>query len=671
MNIVQVQDQLKNFSQDQLVREMQSPTGNAPQYLVLSEIMRRQRMQQDFAAQKGKGDQGTVAQDAIAAAGVPQGGLASMASAMAPKTDMAASTGVQAMAAGGPVKKMKKGGAAMTDPAIRAMANRAGMTVEEYLRSVGEEQAAQLEQSAAARALRERMGAMEPQQDSGVGGVNPSYVEDLTGRFPVTGFSEPGPDYLGETTYDGSAPPSRPGSAAGANMTSVGEAIAAGKARGGKGGILDAMLASGTPASSGDMYLPPERLIPAAGTPEGQYTPLEAYYPGPAAATELNLPQLRAALGGAGLATGIRSAAENYVPKAAPVEPGAGRSGFPSVRTYTPEQLAAMEAAQPAPAPPINPMIAPVEPGAGRSGFATELPPPPEVPMSNRRAAYEIGRSGYNPLEGSAVGDFFSMLGGQTVEEKAAVEAARAAAEGKEPTKSEPPAGKDAADQPAAPASDTTSGGAVAGGTGSGGTGSGGTATGGTGSGGIAGAGGMSSYEQELMDALGRREKAANQDKWLALAQVGLNLMASTNPTIGGAIGEAGLKGVEAARAARDQYDKDRMDLMGALEQSRLARAAAVAKAARGGSGGKPINATILGQYMDQLAAAKEELALLGPVPEPSWWSGTIDDPNFAQRDAAENKIAALNRAIQYAYATHGAPYVGDLEQRIDGDVSD
>ena len=96
----------------------------------------------------------------------------------------------------------------------------------------------------------------------------------------------------------------------------------------------------------------------------------------------------------------------------------------------------------------------------------------------------------------------------------------------------------------------------------------------------------MSSYEQELMDAIGRREKAANQDKWLALAQVGLNLMSSTNPTFGGALGEAGLKGVEAARSARDQYDKDRLELLGALEQSRMARAAASAKAARGGDSG-------------------------------------------------------------------------------------
>jgi hypothetical protein len=96
----------------------------------------------------------------------------------------------------------------------------------------------------------------------------------------------------------------------------------------------------------------------------------------------------------------------------------------------------------------------------------------------------------------------------------------------------------------------------------------------------------MTSYEQELMDALARREKAATQDKWLALAQVGLNLMSSDQPTLGGAIGEAGLAGVQAAQGSRDQYEKDRLALTGALEESRMARAQAAAAAAKGAGGG-------------------------------------------------------------------------------------
>ena len=44
MNILDTQDKLKNLSQDQLMTEMRMPTGQAPQFLVLSEITRRQKM---------------------------------------------------------------------------------------------------------------------------------------------------------------------------------------------------------------------------------------------------------------------------------------------------------------------------------------------------------------------------------------------------------------------------------------------------------------------------------------------------------------------------------------------------------------------------------------------------------------------------------------------------
>jgi len=113
MNIVQLQDQLKNFSQDQLIREMQAPSGNTPQYLVLGEIMRRKQMESAVAGQQAP--QATVAEEAVAAAGVPQGGISDMARARAPQTDMAQNTGVQAMARGGPVKKMAAGDIVVRD----------------------------------------------------------------------------------------------------------------------------------------------------------------------------------------------------------------------------------------------------------------------------------------------------------------------------------------------------------------------------------------------------------------------------------------------------------------------------------------------------------------------------------------------------------------------------
>jgi hypothetical protein len=401
MNIVQLQDQLKNFSQDQLVREMQMPSGNAPQFLVLGEIMRRQKMQQDFTAQQAKGDQGTVAQEAVAAAGVPQGGITDMARAMAPSTDMTQNTGVQAMYAGGPVKKMAAG----------------DVVVKEGLRFIEQED-----------------GSLRPE-----GGVT-----SLT-RLP--------------------AAPDRSG--------------------------------------------------------------------------------------------GIGTLSEDPMLKAA--EESAN------------EVAAAREEA----------------------GITQSLKTPEEV--------------------------------------------AAAAAAAKEAEAANNPAAEEAA--PAAPKA------------------------------GGAGGSGMSSYEQELMAMMQKREQAAEQDKWLSLAQVGLNLMSSTQPTLGGALGEAGLKGVEAAQGARDQYDKDRLSLLGELEQSRAARAAATAKAAKGATA-KPVSTAIIGQYTDQLSAIDEQLAIMGPPPEPGWWSGDVDDPYAAERTRLEEQRAAIQAALGYGYATHGMPYF-DAASEYDADVSD
>lgn len=93
MNIIQVQDDLKNFSEQQLIDEMQSPSGMAPQFLVLSELTRRRRVKEDFNARQAE-QQPTVAQEAIAAAGMPQEGLPAMAEALAPKSASELSEGI-------------------------------------------------------------------------------------------------------------------------------------------------------------------------------------------------------------------------------------------------------------------------------------------------------------------------------------------------------------------------------------------------------------------------------------------------------------------------------------------------------------------------------------------------------------------------------------------------
>jgi len=100
-------------------------------------------------------------------------------------------------------------------------------------------------------------------------------------------------------------------------------------------------------------------------------------------------------------------------------------------------------------------------------------------------------------------------------------------------------------------------------------------------------ASGATSYEQELINAMQRAERRANQDKWLALAQVGLNLMSSTQPTLGGALGEAGLAGLESYRGARDAYEQERLGFvkeLSGIESARASQRAAATKASSGPS---------------------------------------------------------------------------------------
>ena len=176
----------------------------------------------------------------------------------------------------------------------------------------------------------------------------------------------------------------------------------------------------------------------------------------------------------------------------------------------------------------------------------------------------------------------------------------------------------------------------------------------------------MSSYEQELMDMLGRREKAAEQDKWLALAQVGLNMMSSTQPTLLGAIGEAGVKGVEAARTARDQYDKDRLELLGAIEQSRMSRAAAAARGARGASSGGIGLSAGAGRLLTQVSA---DIARLDTIlNDPMTANAVLTPEQELQRrglEAQRDQLLAYRQQLLY-----GQP-LAMPEDDTYGDVAD
>ena len=123
-NILQIQERLKDLPQESLVKEMQQPTGSAPQFLVLSEINRRKRIRDDYQRQEAA-NISTVAEEAVTAAGVPATGIMQMSKAMAPKTSMAQNTSAAEamptqptrMAQGGVVKMAEAGQVPMYSPA--------------------------------------------------------------------------------------------------------------------------------------------------------------------------------------------------------------------------------------------------------------------------------------------------------------------------------------------------------------------------------------------------------------------------------------------------------------------------------------------------------------------------------------------------------------------------
>ena len=95
-NLIEIQNKLKGFSDEQLAKEMRFPSGGVPPFLVLGELKRRQTMRLEQERSKAANTP-TVAQEAVAAAGMPTGGVAQMAQAMAPRTSMAENTGIATM----------------------------------------------------------------------------------------------------------------------------------------------------------------------------------------------------------------------------------------------------------------------------------------------------------------------------------------------------------------------------------------------------------------------------------------------------------------------------------------------------------------------------------------------------------------------------------------------
>lgn len=619
MNLVQLQEQLKDYSQQQLAREMQMPSGNVPQYLILGELQRRKRMESSAMQDQAQQSQTTVAQDAVAAAGLPQQGLGGMMQAMAPQTDMAMNTGqapapVQQMYGGGPVKTMAPGGAVNTDPAIRAMANRMGMTVAEYLRSVGEEQAARITQDAERRALRDRMRGFEPVGD----GITFPTQADLDANYRASLVEEP--RFVGvplAPESGGTASPPQP---------------------------LYPPIPVGNPIPGEEpsYYTPPERPQPMSPMErlraETDYMRsgegLRAYNefrgvgaaasrrPGFRPGDEINitgfgdqtLDELRAIIADPNASPGERAAAQTRLSVA---------QGVGSALQGTSDFLA--DPVGPDGSPTLD-MFADAAALAGRAGNlpfelagrATSLVAP-ELGAdildwtAGNEAMYNSWATAFEP----DVGAQMEEAARQSAEEAAAARDAAGITESLKTPEEVAAAARAAKERVSRDTNTATK-----------------PDTKNTNNAPLGGSG------KAVMSDL---EKSLEQDKWLALAKFGLGLMASKEPTLGGAIGEAGIGAIGDFQQAKRNF-----------EEARLARATLAARSAGGGGGGRPIPAGIIGNLEDRLAAAEAEYEGL-PGLESSWFGfGEPTDPEPGKRAALESEIRNLRAQINAAYGTYG-----------------
>ena len=660
MNMLDVQDKLKGLSEQQLVQEMQMPSGSAPQFLVLSEITRRKRMRDSMQQQP---DNSTVAQEAVAAAGVPQGGIADMAMALAPKTDMTQNTGampVQGMYGGGYVQKMQTGGlvALQRNPAALAFAQREaqrlGMSLEQYVsrmslppQSRGAMDSSSLDRFLQTQADRNRMLGFEPVGD----GAEFPTQSDLDRRFQQQQQAE-------QFAFGASSPLTSPGPL----DANVGMPRQAGRVIGAPsvasvapqmpsiGDVFDARVESPLsplPASGPYSTVPSalmtaenERVRLERGIPGGEGFDERAYTaPGPATLPSTGpYSRVQSALEMAenerirtemGIPGGEGFDERGYIAPAPATQPDTG----PYSRVQSALELAQEEydrtasgipggegfdeRAYTAPAPRSEER--PTYPGWGAN---TEM-----QPYETLRSIQDFfsGGEGVSPVEPDA-GESMSGLTQEDIERL------------KTPAQPEPTdvvtvpdrdrQASPSVPQPGGAKTTPTANDLIAD------TTTGGTRT----SGGVGSASGATSYEQELINAMQRAERRAEQDKWLALAQVGLGLMSSTQPTIGGALGEAGIAGLESYRGARDEYETERLGLSKELAGIEAARASQRAAAAKASSG----------PTLQQLIDARDALYTKS--------TNEFGEDVIAPMQGAEGEIAQINAAIRSRVGSMAAP---------------
>jgi hypothetical protein len=557
MNIIDLQERLKDLPENALMQEMQAPTGTAPQFLVLSELKRRKRMRDEYQRQEAQGMQ-TVAEEAITAAGMPQEGIMGLAQGMAPRSAIAQDTGVNdmmqqdsvrapqpeqpMMMAGGGVLKMQTGG----------FADRLRRVQEEgYLAFLN---IMNLQDSPQSREMYAQYG----QTSAAAGGTMPDETRarlDLISRMtdPDSSFMNQLDQFSAQLSDFGTQP--QPMYEAPQGIASISADVSS---------FLPGM--PDTDSRPTMMTAPP--VLGAAPTADGIDFDASA---------DPSVTQSR-------LSPDRKMMTVNALDPRLDMVPGSKlfkeqQREVDDLNRRVAEQTAYETARDTAPLSDEpytfdafgNIVTDPDE--AARIQYAQEqgLPYPGEMPPPYEIPPGGLDRVAKGLLEVQVIGETSGpgegldpITGGSLLPDAAAAT---------------PDATPDAAANAAA------------------------KTPGGGGGGGGGGAGGFGPIESRIARMLEEREKSAEADKWLALAQTGLALMASDQPTLGGAIGEAGLAGIGAMQQARSQYDKDIMSLLDMQAGVQRARAA--------GAKSETVSGTERVAYFNAANAARIEAAKL------------------------------------------------------------
>ena len=612
MNIIELQDSLKDLPDSALMQEMQMPTGTAPQFLVLSELKRRKRMRDDFQRRQNA-DMKTVAEEVVTAAGAPQEGIMQVSRAMNPESSIAQNTGMDTavqmpatqapqpeqpmMMADGGVVKMQQGGIPMYTPfAAEALQARPGAMTggaataiamlrenypelyEQYKDSPDLEQVAAAAMSGMAAETPELTGleqleaprdydllqslftdpsnravtrqaletaAMQPELNAAAEAQRAAALEQGDESLFAEGSVA---EYLRGTPEGGLPRKSEAYGISGTLVSPDVEDYIAPQSGGAEQSFVlqrpEGAPLSYTSTMGGDR---PLGLDTATFTqPIDVRTPIGDVYADPEKirATEDAMMAGIGSLGGP--LTLSEAAAETAAQRIeAPISTQVEQpmlidqmatASIPDDRSTEEEIRDQRERARIAEERRMD-YLGPIVSDDTISSALVDLG---EAGIEGIGSAFE---SGVDTLQSLVEGGDEAAVAEQVTEASALPEGFRlgdgTTAEGALSFGDLLPKDADTSTAPAGRKSTSTSGG-----------------TGG-------GVGGR------IAQMLADREKSAEADKWMALAQTGMALMASKQPTLGGALGEAGLIGVGAMQKSRRQYDKDILDLLTLQERSR------------------------------------------------------------------------------------------------------